>query len=127
MKWLAGLFGSRGTGAHGGVQARAESGDAEAQNTLGEAYDPQSETSIDGIQESDAQAERWYRAAAEQGHAEAQFNLGLLLGTGDAPSALRDAEYWLQKAADQGCEPAKSVLAGLKGIDDAAGSLFGGL
>jgi TPR repeat protein len=37
----------------------------------------------DGVPEDDAEAARWYRLAADQGHAPAQFNLGLMHATGE--------------------------------------------
>ena len=44
-----------------------------AQYNLGVMYDQG-----DGVTEDHAEALRWYRLAAEQGHAEAQFNLGVM-------------------------------------------------
>ena len=35
-----------------------------------------------GVLKDDAEAVRWYRLAAEQGKADAQFNLGLMYATG---------------------------------------------
>jgi len=54
-----------------------------------------------------AEAMRWYRIAADQGSAEAQFEIGVLYDTGqgvaqDAAEAMR----WYQRAADQGFAPA---------------------
>ena len=69
---------------------------------------------------NDARAIFWYRKAADQGHADAQLNLGLLHfeGRGTAlghyksddgtwywkadPPDYREAEFWFRKAANQG-------------------------
>src|SRR5689334_1325567 len=47
--------------------AKATTGDAQAQWKVATAYDWGH-----GVERSDAEAKRWYRAAAEQGYAEAQ-------------------------------------------------------
>ena len=53
----------------------------------------------------------WYRRAAEQGHAGAQLNLGIMYKIGEGvPEDLAEAAKWLQKAADQGKEKAKKPL-----------------
>jgi TPR repeat protein len=50
-----------------------------------------------------AQAARWYRKAADQGYAKAQYNLGILYGTGKgATQDYAEAANWSRKAADQG-------------------------
>ncbi len=51
----------------------------------------------------DAQAERWFRLAAEQGLADAQYDLGLMYvdGKGVVEDDMQGA-HWLHKAADQG-------------------------
>ena len=50
-----------------------------------------------------AEALKWYRRAAEQGVAEAQFNLGNLYCTGQGvPQDLAEARKWYLKAAEQG-------------------------
>ncbi len=48
----------------------AQQGDAGAQFLLGSRYDHGQ-----GVTEDDAEAVRWYRLAAEQGHASAQYYL----------------------------------------------------
>src|SRR5512139_1361754 len=67
------------------LQQLAAQNDAEAQFELAEAY-----RTGDGIAENPAEALRWYRAAAELGHADAQNNLGAmyLAGTGTARDAV---------------------------------------
>ena len=62
-----------------------------------------------------ADAEKWYRKAAEQGSAEAQNNLGLMcvLGRGvrkDDAAAVK----WFRKAAEQGYAPAQNNLAEMR-------------
>ena len=54
----------------GETKAKAEAGDAIAQNKIGVMYDLGR-----GVLEDDKEAAKWYRKAAEQGHAEAQINL----------------------------------------------------
>lgn len=51
------------------------------------------------------QAAKWYRLAAEAGHAQAQKNLGLLYVSGrGVPKDDEEAEKWLRKAQAQGIE-----------------------
>ena len=74
---------------------RAERGDALAQLRLGNAL----ERGNLGVPQNFIEAARWYRLAAEQGVAEAQFNLALMYrdGQGVSKSALR-AHIWLNIA-----------------------------
>lgn len=85
------------------LRAQAEAGDAYAQLNLGAAYDnaPAAERDIE-------QAIHWYQRAAEQGVAEAQFNLAHLL-VEEEISASAAAE-WMQKAAEQGMADAQYLL-----------------
>ena len=53
----------------------------------------------------------WYRKAAEQGDAEAQYNLGLAYWLGDGISEDKpQAVYWWSKAAEQGNADAIELL-----------------
>ena len=52
------------------LRALAEQGDATAQFNLGIMYD-----NGRGVPQDDAEAVRWYRLAADRGHATARFNL----------------------------------------------------
>ena len=53
----------------------------------------------------------WHRKAAEQGHANAQFNLGVMYGDGwCVPKDDREAALWYRKAAEQGHAGAQSNL-----------------
>ncbi len=85
------------------LRAQAEAGDAYAQLNLGAAYDnaPAAERDI-------KQALHWYQLAAEQGLAEAQFNLAHLL-VAEEISATAAAE-WMHKAAEQGMADAQYLL-----------------
>ena len=86
----------------------AEQGDPVAQKALAGLY-----YTGDGVPQDDAEAARWYRLAAEQSHAEAQYNLGLLvyfIGRG-ASQDTTQALMWLSLAASQGNENAQKTLA----------------
>ena len=53
-----------------------------------------------GLPQDYTQAAIWYRKAAEQGGAEAQFNLGLLFDNGHGvPKDYAEAYFWLDLAA----------------------------
>ena len=56
-----------------------------------------------GVAQSEVEAARWCCKAADQGHAGAQYNLGIMLdqGRGMAQSDV-EAARWYRKAADQG-------------------------
>jgi TPR repeat protein len=60
----------------------------------------------EGVPKDDEEAARWYRKAADQGHADAQAKLGLMYytGVGVIPRGkdYREAIHWFRKAADQG-------------------------
>ena len=56
-----------------------------------------------GVPQDYAKAVRWYRRAAEQGHANAQFNLGNMYFHGrGVPEDYPEAVRWLHLAAEQG-------------------------
>ena len=58
-----------------------------------------------------AEAAECFLKAAEQGHAEAQFNLGICYEDGDGvPWSYIEAVKWYTKAAEQGHEEAKMLL-----------------
>ncbi|MDH4203428.1 MAG: sel1 repeat family protein [Phycisphaerae bacterium] len=86
---------------------KAKQGDAQAQYELGKKYDPSECDSID----NDEEMAKWYRMAAEQGHAEAQLKLGtaFMNGTG-VTFDWEKAAYWLHKAAEQNISDAQMVL-----------------
>lgn len=81
----------------------AAAGDAYAQLNLGASYD----NGI-GVKRDLDKALHWYQKAAEQGLAEAQFNLAHLLVTEEL-SAVTAAE-WMLKAAEQGLTDAEYLM-----------------
>ena len=79
------------------LKAKAESGNAEAQYTLGESY-----YWGKGVHLNYAQAAIWWRKAAEQGDAQAQVKLGDLYSLGQGvPQDYAQATIWYRKAAEQ--------------------------
>ena len=75
----------------------AEQGNAEAQFSLGVAYD-----TGQGVAQDSAEALKWYRLAADQGHAEAQLKLGKMYGSGKGvPQDDVEAHVWLNLATAQ--------------------------
>ena len=76
----------------------AEGGDADAQYTLGVAYN-----FGEGVPQDHAEAVRWYRMAAEQGNSSAQNNLGTAYNRGEGvPQNYVEAVKWYRMAAEQG-------------------------
>jgi len=75
-----------------------------------------------GVDQSDATAMKWYRKAAEQGHARAQLNIGNMYnqGKGVGQSDATAVKWW-RKAAEQGHARAQSNLGNMynqgKGVD----------
>ena len=62
-----------------------------------------------GVQQDQAQAAFWYEKAAQQGHPEAQYNLGRLYATGQGvPHDEEQAVRWVRAAASQGYAPAQA-------------------
>ena len=61
---------------------------------------------------ADAEAgANWLQAAADQGHARAQFNLGVLYARGHGrPQDPAQATAWYRKSADQGYDAAQLAL-----------------
>ena len=59
------------------LRVRAEAGDAGAQNDLGLSY-----AHGEGVPQDGAEAVRWYRLAADQGFARAQYSLGFMHDNG---------------------------------------------
>ena len=61
-----------------------------------------------GVPENDAEAVRWFRLAAEQGHALGQHNLGLMYANGEGvPQNNVRAYVWWSVGAAQGDESAR--------------------
>jgi TPR repeat protein len=88
----------------------ADKGNAEAQDYLGTIYTFGEDL---GVPRDDAAALTWYRKAANQGYAKAQFNLSFLymLGRG-VPEDQAASTSWARKAANQGY-PAGQYMLGL--------------
>jgi TPR repeat protein len=58
-------------------------------------------------------AAQWYFEAARQGHAEAQYSLGILFLTGSGVTQDRaEAGKWIERAAAQGHPDAAAYLKG---------------
>ncbi|MDO4626090.1 MAG: tetratricopeptide repeat protein [Pasteurellaceae bacterium] len=79
------------------LQPLAEQGNVEAQFYLGIKY-----AKGLGVAQDYSQAEYWYKQAAKQGVAEAQFNLGKIA------QDYSQAMYWYEQAAEQGLAQAQS-------------------
>ncbi len=85
---------------------RANQGEAEAQNALGEMY-----AQGRGVPKDNAAAVSWYRKAADQGYASAQSNLGVIYYVGvGVPKDYAAAVSWFRKAADRGLAVAQYNL-----------------
>jgi TPR repeat protein len=96
-------------------ERRARAGDALAQNVVGMAY-----KYGEVVPQNHDRSFAWFRKAAEQGDADAQFNMGRIYGKATGPvygkqrAAPRDdtaAAYWYRKAAEQNYVPAQFNLA----------------
>ena len=80
------------------IRAGADKGDAKAQYELGRAFF----SGTLGVAKDEAEAVKWFRKAAEQNVADAQFSLGVRYANGRGV-AEDDAEAvkWFRKAAEQ--------------------------
>ncbi|MDP3560543.1 MAG: tetratricopeptide repeat protein [Legionellaceae bacterium] len=78
-------------------QAAAKTGNSLAEYDLGLIYDYGK-----GVNPDPIIAQKWYLAAAEQGHSQAMTQLAQLLMTSDAPKNATQVAYWYKKAADLG-------------------------
>ena len=125
------------------LEAAAEQGSVEAQYLLGEMYTSEADAEkgaayyrlaaenghVDaayrlacaalygnGVKQDRMQAYHWMKAAADAGHAEAQYMMGSFYyygETGASKDSVQAAE-WLSKAATQGHEKAAELLAKIK-------------
>jgi len=94
------------------TKASAESGDAQAANTLGEIYAAGKQA-----RQNYSEAVKWYRKAADKGLARAQYNLGVLYEIGQSvPHDEAEAASWYRKAAEQGNADAQYNLAAMYGL-----------
>lgn len=88
------------------LMLKAKSGEAEAQNALGEAY-----YDGKGVTENLTEAVKWFTKAAEQENAKAEYNLGNCYYYGyGVYENYEEAEKWYTKAAEQGCAEAQNSL-----------------
>lgn len=93
---------------------KAKSGEAEAQNALGEAY-----YDGKGVTENLPEAVKWFTRAAEQENAKAEYNLGNCYYYGyGVYQNYGEAEKWYTKAAEQGCAEAQNSLGYYYEIND---------
>lgn len=89
----------RALGSGGDLVSRAEAGEAEAQYMLGNLYHYGTET----IKVDYAEAMKWLRRAAEQGHAPAMYQVGRMYTNGFGVFwSPREALKWYEKAAEGG-------------------------
>ena len=89
------------------TKAKAESGDAHAQNLLGDIYSKGTSVPLDY-----KEAAKWYRLAADQGYASAQKHLAELYEAGQGvPHDEAEAAKWYQRAAEKGLVDAQYGLA----------------
>jgi TPR repeat protein len=69
-----------------------------------------------GVPQDHAEAFKWYKMAAEQGDARAQFNLGLMYDMGKGvPQDHAEAFKWYKMAAEQGIARAQHNLGAMYG------------
>jgi hypothetical protein len=90
------------------ILAKAKAGDAPSEYLVAIEYQKGDIVPRDFVQAAD-----WYRKAADQGYALAQFKLGLLYQQKQSGIMKDDAQAaaWLRKAADQGHAGAQASLA----------------
>ena len=86
------------------IRAGADKGDAKARYELGRAFFSGSL----GVAKDDAEAVKWFRKAAEQNYADAQYNLGVCYDSGEgvAKDEIEAYKWWLL-AAGHGNDDAK--------------------
>ncbi len=90
------------------IRPLAEGKNSEAQYYLGRMYQKGQ-----GVDKDLEQAEKWYRLAAEGGHAKAQYKIafGYAFGVGGLDQNDAKAREWLQKSAENGYRKAQKMLA----------------
>lgn len=105
------------------IKRAAERGDVEAQVELAERYkelgtnQPKflkslSDQLVGGLVQNNTDSVRWYRKAAEQGHARAQNNLGVIyfFGRYSVAQNVNEGMKWICKAAEQGLSCAQASV-----------------
>lgn len=94
------------------LTASAQQGNVEAMYQLGNAYTFGNQTP-QLVGDADVEAAKWYFMAAKQGHADAQYSMGLLLMSGKGLVRNdKEAMYWMQQAAKNGHKDAKGYVSG---------------
>ena len=98
--FYAGLVSAQGIEADiNAIIEKAKTGNVNAQYTLGGYYFLGS----NGVEQSYSKAAYWWEKAAEQGHGDAQFNIGVCYYEGNGiKQSYSKAIYWYKKAAEQG-------------------------
>ena len=85
---------------------KAEQGDAEAQNSIGDCY-----YFGKGVQQDYNQAVDWYKKAAGQGDATAQNNLGICYANGQGVKQdYKQAVLWYKKDTEQSTDDAQDII-----------------
>lgn len=100
------------------LMADAKAGDPAAQNSLGVMYytgEAVSKNLSGKVLDNDPElAAGWFYRAAEQGYADAQFNLGLMYANGEGvPQDMEQAAELFKKAAEQGHVDAQNNLGAM--------------
>lgn len=103
------------------MKKAAESGNVEAQRRLGLMYLDGAlygNETVKALGADVATALEWFEKAGNQGDAEAQYQMGFLLGMGadGDPRLMKESYDWLAKAADQGHEKAIKMCEDLLAI-----------
>src|SRR4051812_8948365 len=91
---------------HVHYQRAAAAGDLDAMNTLGERAQNASPPDI-------ANAQEWFRRAAERGHTTAMYSLAWLYQHRVRPPDLAAARHWYERAAAGGNAGAMNEIGGL--------------
>ena len=64
----------------------------------------------EGVPQNYAEALKWYRLAADQGHASAQYNLGIMYANGQGvPQDYVRAHMWFNLSAAQGTNMLRKI------------------
>lgn len=88
------------------LRSEASAGDVRAQYRIAGLY-----LYGEGRPADFAEAARWFRMAAENGHGTSQYMLGTLLAEGrGVPRDMTEATLWFERAAAQGVQPAQQRL-----------------
>ena len=84
----------------------AEQGNSQAQNWVGGYL----QEGLGGIDKNEQEAIIWFGKAAEQGLADAQYNLANCLSNSPAYENKLQAYQWYKKSAEQGCAAAQNMV-----------------